>query len=234
LYRSRHIDNDLWMNWEKFIFYNDPFKEEFVLGNRADFKFRLGDMHFDIPFHYTWTHAGGQIDRHDENRGSMMSLNNIMTGMKVRYEFDSGLLKSVSAGYSYYIYKAGANPPPGDKRHQLFDSGYGHYIKSNLDFGSIKLMLGYWRADSFIALKGEYIFSSVFEHRPGEYMKEKELFTSKLIYDYKIKENIIFSVRSDLYYQPVDKNLFYSYAFYFIYNDAFLLHNAAKKSLKPL
>ena len=224
LFHNKYFDNDLWMNWEKFIFYDDPYKEEFVLGNTARLKFDIDKFHIRIPFHYTWTHAGGQIDRHDKNRGSMMSLNNIMTGIKLKYVFDNPVIKSISTEYNYYKYSAGANPPEGDPRHQLFDSGEGHYLKSNMDFGVMKMMLGYWMGRDFISLRGEYLFSSIYEHRPDDFIRDNDLLTAKFIYDYKIKKNIVFSMRADMYYQTQTKDTYYSYAFYFIYNDDFLLY----------
>ncbi len=224
LFNNKYFHNDLWINWEKFIFYDDPFKEEFVLGNVAEFSFDLNDkINIIIPFHYTWTHAGGQIDRHDENRLRMMSLNNTMTGMEMQYKAKLKLIKKIGLSYSYYNYKAGANPPEGEKYHQLFNTGTGHYFKTNIDFGNIKIMAGYWKGHQFIAKRGEYLFESVYEHIQNDSQDDVILYTIKFIYDKKIKKNIIFSLRSDLYYQERRNNFQYSYAFYFIYNDLFSL-----------
>ena len=90
-------------------------------------------------------------------------------------------------------------------------------------------MLGYWKAHNFIARRGEYIFQSIYEYLPDDYISDKTLYTLKFIYDKKIKDNITFSIRSDIYYQPDKNNTIYSYAFYFVYNDAFLL-----RKVKPL
>jgi hypothetical protein len=224
LFSNRYFTNDLWLNWEKFIFYDDPFKEEFVLGNVANFKYDINtNWKLNIPFHYTWTHAGGQIDRRIKNRDHEMSLNNIMTGIDIGYLYGKKLFKSINFSYLYYNYSAGANPPSGEKFHQLFDEGYGYYFKTNIDFGSIKLMLGYWKAHNFIARRGEYIFESIYEYLPGESISDKSLYTFKFIYDKKIKKNIVFSMRTDMYYRPGRSNMDYSYAFYFIYNDLFLI-----------
>ncbi len=129
LFENKYFTNDLWINWERFIFYNDPFKEEFVLGNVSNFKYKINEnWKLNVPLHYTWTHAGGQIDKHDENRGAMMSLNNIMSGLEINCNTHLKFLKSFKVSYSYYHYSAGANPPAGQKNHQLFDKGFGHYL----------------------------------------------------------------------------------------------------------
>jgi len=224
LFKNKYIENDLWMNWEKFIFYDDPFKEEFVLGNRMCLKYDFTDrFNLRLPVHYTWTHAGGQIDKHDENRGSIMSLNNKMAGIKLTYRSKLQWLKSISIEYDNFDYKAGANPPEGEKFHQPFDKGYGHYIKSNIDLGRFKFMVGYWNAHNYISKRGENIFASAYDHFPEIQISDRELFNFKFIYDYEIKKGIVFSLRTDLYYRPLTKNMFYSYAFYFVYNDSFLL-----------
>jgi len=227
LYKNKYFENDLWMNWEKFIFYDDPFKEEFVLGNTACIKYSFNDiLELKIPFQYTWTHAGGQIDKHDENRGSMMSLINKSIGLKIEYK--SSFFKKLSLSYSYFDYNASANPPEGEKFHQLFDNGYGHYVKANVNLNKFKFMLGYWKAHNFISKRGENIFASTFEHFPDIFINDVELYNFKFVYNYNVSKNIVFSLRSDLYYRPSSKNLYYSYSIYFVYNDTFLLKRIKK------
>jgi len=223
LFNNKYFESDLWMNWEKFIFYDDPYKEEFVLGNTSSIKYQINsNFKLRIPIHYTWTHAGGQIDLHDENRGPIMSLNNKMIGLNLIYE-PKTWIKALSLEYSYFDYKAPSNPPKGNKFHQLFDDGNGHSIKSNIDFGKFKIMLEYWKAHNYIAKRGENIFASTFEHFPETYLNDVELLNSKLVYNFNINENIVFSLRTDLYYRTSTKNLYYSYSFYFVYNDLFLI-----------
>ena len=46
LFNNKYFESDLWINWEKFIFYNDPFKEEFILGNVSSFKYRINNVNY--------------------------------------------------------------------------------------------------------------------------------------------------------------------------------------------
>lgn len=224
LFNNKYFESDLWMDWEKFIFYDDPFKEEFVLGNTSRLKYSINEeFKLSIPLHYTWTHAGGQIDLHDENRGPIMSLNNKMIGLSLNFEPKLPWLKGISLEYSYHDFKASANPPKGNKFHQLFDDGNGYSIKSNIDIGKFKIMLEYWNAHNFISKRGENIYASTFEHFPETFINDVELFNTKFVYNYNVSKNIVFSLRTDLYYRLSTKNLYYSYSFYFVYNDLFLI-----------
>lgn len=231
LFKNKFITNDFWSNWEKYIFQNDPYREEFVMGNALNAEFNIpGAFVLKIPFHFTWTHAGGQIYEHKPLRENIMSLYNLMTGLSVRYspnpdqiQFNTNRLKfnNISFDYNYFKYIAGANPPPGDEFHQPYDDGHGTYFKMNADLGVVKTMLGYWRASHFIAPRGEEIFLSAFGNGNDNQVPEVELLNFKIAYDRGITDKIRLSFRTDLYYSLPLESVFYSYSIYFVYNDLF-------------
>lgn len=231
LFKNRYIKNDLWANWEKFIFSNDPYREEFVTGNAFNAKIDIsGKLTVNFPFHFTWTHAGGQIYEHKPLRENIMSLYNTMAGISFKYtnisspeeqNFNRMYLKNVSLEYNYNKYKAGANPPPGDEFHQPYSNGFGSYIRCNIDFNALKTMIGYWGSETFIAPRGEEIFLSAFGYDNKIIVPKVELINFKIAYDRRISEDINLSFRTDLYYNLQLKSLFYSYGIYFVYNDIF-------------
>lgn len=231
LFKNRYIKNDLWANWEKFIFSNDPYREEFVTGNAFNAKIDIsGKLTVNFPFHFTWTHAGGQIYEHKPLRENIMSLYNTMAGICFKYtnisspeeqNFNRMYLKNVSLEYNYNKYKAGANPPPGDEFHQPYSNGFGSYIRCNIDFNALKTMIGYWGSETFIAPRGEEIFLSAFGYDNKIIVPKVELINFKIAYDRRISEDINLSFRTDLYYNLQLKSLFYSYGIYFVYNDIF-------------
>lgn len=230
LYNRKFIDNDLWLSWDKFIFYNDPNKEELFIGENVRLKLNITHkIRLELPFHLTWTHAGGQIDNQEGERGGAMSLINTMSGLKLKYNFNEKYLSCIGLEGLYYGYKAGSNPQVGEKNHQLLDKGYGQYLGIMIDFHDFKISSGYWRGHNYVARKGEYIYQSVYEYINERTDPDRDVYTTHLTYDYKIRPNIVFSLRSDLYYS-LDRNQFdYSYGFYFIYNDDFLLKRIGRK-----
>jgi hypothetical protein len=231
LFKNRFITNDFWANWEKFIFYNDPYREEFVLGNSFNAKFNLSpSFSLNLPFQFTWTHAGGQIYEHIPLRENIMSLYNSMAGIILRYNNEASpvkqksgklYLKNISLEYNFNNYTAGANPPPGDEFHQPYGRGFGSYIRCNIDFNALKTMIGYWKSEKFIAPRGEEIFLSAFGNGNNSTIPKVELINFKIAYDRKISDMIFVSFRTDLYYNLQLKSLLYSYGIYFVYNDLF-------------
>ncbi len=231
MYNNKYLCNDFWANWEKFIFPNDPYREEFVIGNSLKAHIRLNDnFSAKIPLDLTWTHAGGQIYEHKPLRENIMSLYNLMTGISIRYSPNPDQLQlnnnkvkfnHISFDYSYFKYIAGANPPPGDVFNQPYEDGQGSYFKMNADLGSVKTMVGYWRSRHFIAPRGEEIFLSAFAKGNDNLVPEVELLNFKIAYDRGITDEIRLSFRTDLYYSLTLESVFYSYSIYFVYNDLF-------------
>jgi hypothetical protein len=231
LFKNRFVSNDFWANWEKFIFPYDTFREEFVIGNsfNASIKFSK-EFSLNIPFQFTWTHAGGQIYEHKPLRENIMSLYNFITGLSVRFspntdqkQFNTKRLKfnHITFEYNYFKYIAGANPPPGDEFNQPYNDGQGSYFKVNADLGVVKTMLGYWRSNHFIAPRGEEIFLSAFSNGNANLVPEVEMINFKIAYDRFISDKIRLSFRTDLYYSLILESVFYSYSIYFVYNDLF-------------
>ena len=233
LFRNKFISNDFWANWEQFIFPNDPYREEFVIGNsfNADIKINK-KLSLIIPFQFTWTHAGGQIYEHIPGRQNIMSLHNTSYGCGFKYDHANStigvlnnkfLFKSLSADYKYHSYKAPDNPPVTDEFHQPYDNGSGHFISCNLDLNTFDLNISYWAGEKFIAKRGEEIFLSAFSDNNTFLMPEVRLLNFKILYKHYFSENVKLAARTDLYYNTGTGSLFYSYGLYLIYNDMFLL-----------
>ena len=231
LFNNRFIKNDFWVDWQKFIFQDDPYREEFVLGNSFNASFDItSTFSAAFPFQFTWTHAGGQINRNVQGKENTMSLYNTMAGINLKFKsfstdqnIKTNILKfnSIAFNLNFHNYNAGANPPAGDEYHQPYNDGHGLYLKCNLDFGSVSTMIGYWRSDSFLAKTGEEIFLSSFENDKPIV----ELANLKISYERKISDRINLSFRTDFYYDLRIKSLYHSLGIYFIYNDLFLIKN---------
>jgi hypothetical protein len=235
LFENRFVTNDFWANWEKFIFHKDPYREEFVIGNTFNASIKISKYFtLNLPFQFTWTHAGGQIYEHILGRQNIMSLYNTSYGCAFKYNCASTInnnpankffLKSLNFDYRYHSYIAADNPPEPDVFHQPYDDGFGHYISCNVDLNILDLNISYWVGDKFIAKRGEEIFHSAYSYGNTVLMPEVRLLNFKIWYKHYFSDNVKLAARTDLYYNSDSGSLFYSYGLYLIYNDLFLVKN---------
>lgn len=233
LFKNRIISNDFWANWEKFIFTDDPYREEFVIGNSFNASIKISkEFSLNIPFQFTWTHAGGQIYEHIPGRQNIMSLYNTSYGSSFKYNPTNSsdvisnnklFLKSLNVDYKYHSYSAADNPPDTDELHQAYDKGFGHLISCDVDLNTIDMNISYWAGEKFIAKRGEEIYHSAFSGGNTFLMPEVRLLNFKIWYKHYFSEYVKLAARTDIYYNTDSGSLFYSYGLYLIYNDLFLL-----------
>lgn len=219
LWNSSSIESDLWLTWEKFIFRNDPFQEEFVVGNTTNIKLYPSDK-FDIfiPLQILISHKGGQIDSSPYPAASIV---NGLSGLKFNYKIN----KTNILGFEPLIfwYQGWGLPDTGNNS-QIFQNGKGSYLKINYNNEYLSSMLGYWSGNKFIAPKGEYLFQSVSEINDTFFQEERKLVTAKIAIRKKVSGSFNIEVRADGYYDLVNKDLAYSYGLYFVINELFFIN----------
>ena len=222
LWNSKSIESDLWLNWEKFIFKNDPFQEELVVGNNTNIKVYPSDK-FDIyiPLQILISHKGGQIDSSPDPAASII---NGLSGLRFNYKIN----KTGIVGFEPLIFwYQGWGLPDTGANSQIFNNGKGLYLKVNYNNKYLSSMLGYWTANMFIAPKGEYLFQSVSELNDTFSQEERKLITAKIAIKHKVSESFKIEARADGYYDLVNRDFAYSYGLYFVINELFFLKNIA-------
>ena len=153
LFNTTSLKADVWLQWEKFIFRNDPFQEELTVGTTFSWKLPSSNKKFsiNIPFQSLINHHGGQDISIDK---PLQTLANYASGIKASWQRQSKLrgidLECWVMGYSDFS----------PQKLQAYKSGYGVYPKAGIQIGSFLLQMGYFYGNRFLAIKGEPLFLS--------------------------------------------------------------------------
>jgi len=224
LYNSSNIKSDFWINWERFIFKNDPFQEVFETGSVTDFKIlSSGKFETHIPLQMVIFHKGGQIDSSPDNE---IILFNGMSGLRFDYKNAKSIL---SFEPSFFWYENAGTEEPEDN-HRLFEPGMGMYLNLKYKNKFLSSSVGYWSADKFIAPKGEYLFMSISEKYSHVYEPNRKLLTAKLGLEHNISESIKIMLRSDGYYDINKSDFSFSYGLYFLIDESFFVTKIKTKN----
>jgi hypothetical protein len=150
---TRNTSYDLWLDWQKAIRPDDPFKERFVAGFSGNWK-AINNKHLQlaIPAYLSIFHSGGEID--------------LSTGINAtQYNFNTGLsctLGKIKAGILFDFYE--------DESAQSIDTfrdGWGQRAYLQYTGKVLQSELGYWDAHQFQAPQGEVMYQSLSRKEMG-------------------------------------------------------------------
>jgi hypothetical protein len=219
LYNSKHYDFDLWMDWEKFIFTDDPFQEEFVVGYNSSLDLiKKEKINLGTDFQFLFTHKGGQIDA--ANASKQTTLNSDLN-LSFNYLFKED--HNMALKHSWLSYEGIHAPPSGDPNHLAYKDGFAYYSQFIYRIQWFKLMLGYWKAKRFMSPRGEFLFQSVSRDKPEIKVDDRRMITSKLYFTQLKKGPVKLQLRADIYYDLDQKFCDYVYGFYLIFTENFFL-----------
>ena len=201
LYKSSHIDSDLYIDWRKYIYrnsYNDNEILTFGWVSKGKIFKEEKPLQIEIPLQILVSHKGGQIDTTNLRTESLL---NLATGISIGYRFNS-FISEVGASFYYASYQ-----DISEKKEQLFDSGYGVYPLVYAKSKWLNLYLGYWNASKFIGPLGEPLFSSVSYIDENLAFPKRELILFKFDFRYNITRGLFIGVRYEGYYDILGTNI---------------------------
>jgi len=224
LFNNRYIQSDIWLNWEKFILKNDPFKEEFNVGGSVDLFLTnpLGKNRLYLPLQAIVAHKGGQIKDDD---APLQTIANTATGIAFEHVFNQSFLYSIGTENYYCTYN--------DLSHvnqYKYEQGWGESSNLYINSKYFYLMLGYWYGEYFIAPKGEPLFSSNSLKYNYYYDEYRNLVTGKFQIKKNITKGIELALRFESYYEYAKNDFDFSYSMNLIFNRDFFLKNITYKT----
>ncbi len=152
LHKPRY-NGDMWLNWEKFILWGDPWQERLTFGHRSELFFVKREQ-FLASFlgELLIAHRGGQIDN---SPGQVQSLENGALGFKIDrlgnsdQKFRQFSFQAMFA--QFHCIDQTADIP--------YIDGFGIYAKALLRIGSVGFSQGYWYGDRFMNFRGDPLFT---------------------------------------------------------------------------
>jgi len=213
-YESEKIYADLWIDWERFIFNNDPNQEKFTFGVVSSFTIlEKGGFKLSVPLMFYGTHRGGEIDT---NPNAAISVMNISPGINFGKKTSSSFLKEYGTN-NYYLRYIG----PEDNSFP-FSSGWGLYLTgyAKTKYGS--LTTAYWKGHEFIAPKGGILYQGISPHYPDYSESNRKLFNIKYSFAHEIFRESQLGFVFDLFYDINNKGWMNSAGVYLVLNIDFL------------
>lgn len=208
---------DGFVDWQKAIELNSPYREEFTAGLSSRLKLVDNDkLTLELPLQALATHKGGQIDT---SNLPVESLLNTAVGATLTFPLRSSFLKAIKTDHYFAYYRDLSNT-----KQQLFNSGSGWYssliLKSKWN---IDLDARYWRGKGFYAPRGGALYSSVSEKVAGYSEEDRDLVFLSFIYDKQLFPHVFIDLRLEPYYDVRNRFVEYSYSIFLRFNKDFLL-----------
>ncbi|TKG90162.1 hypothetical protein EYV94_24475 [Puteibacter caeruleilacunae] len=220
LYNSDRFSGQTWINWEQFIFHDDPFQEIFTYGLSAKYKFFDNDnVSLSIPIHAVIVHHGGEIDSSDDN---VESLANKAGGLSLDWEVVTENNLNFTLLYMDYDNMSSS-------KLRAYDSGKAFLFSTNYQTRQDNISLSFWHADKFIAPRGRHIYQSVYPYNSDLTVEKRKLVHGRYSRSFSIFKGGSFNISADLFYDIDSSKISHTYGFHLIINEDFFIKKIVQK-----
>jgi hypothetical protein len=191
---KKHIFNDMWLNWENFIFKGDSTREIIAFGESFIYtSSQITDfMNFEIPLQLQLKHFGGQISNYPE---PVETFFNIAAGLKINFKTAGERFGKASIEYQQFI-----NREFNGEAKSGISSGYASWARLTYTYKTISAGGSYWRSHDFYAPNGNPIFSSISDYQPGVVIHDRRLITNFIYLDILPESFLVLHLGIDTFY----------------------------------
>jgi hypothetical protein len=208
---------DVWIDWQKMIYFNDPRQEQLTAGLNITKRILKGrSTQITAPIQVVARHQGGQINFRFS--GPIETIGNSAVGLEVRHQ-SAGLVRETRFNGFYIYYKTLTQDLL-----QPFKDGSGVYFNATAStkYG-LDVMGSFWYGHEFITVEGGRIYPSVSVANYTQQHHLMKLFIVRFLYNLKIREGLYASARIEPYYDFYLKSTQTSYGVYLNFRDRFFL-----------
>lgn len=210
---------DAWIDWQKMIYRNDPFREEIAGGLSAEQRLleTSQGLRLSLPFQFTAQHKGGQIDT---SPLPLLTVFNGAAGFRLEQKTDHYFWKGWRTENYFLVYKDFSNT------YLLpYKQGHGLYLNAGIDTRIQNLMLSYWKGNGFITELGGKLFQSASTTvgHPDYLEKNRQLLILRFSHDLHLMEDLSLSLRFEPLYDLTTPQLEFSNSVYLHFNTDFFL-----------
>ncbi len=210
-YKKPKTFYDVWLNWEKFIERNSPFKEQFTAGlnytqllNKTTSKLKVYTV-----LQGMLSHSGGQIDADLTNKLTMRA--NTAIGLKTSYEINKNQKINFDAYWLGY-------KDTGDTLVFRFkDNGWAIFSNISYEINNFQFMLSYFESSTFLSPRGTAIYQCQSIDNPRYTLPSRSLLIPRLMYNKTLFNQVQMSARFEPVIDINDNFYDYSYSFYLKY-----------------
>jgi hypothetical protein len=218
-YHTNQFYFETWLDWEQFIFSNDPFREEFKVGSILNWLIHPGkETVLEADFQSIIQHKGGQID--DSGLPVSTVMNNALS-LFVRRHLT--VEKIMSFGGRAMLY----NDINGNAGWSS-ENGWALDFPVSYKSGDLKLKAGYWIAEEFVAPYGNPVFQTVALDEPTVSLEDNSIAYVEFSYNYDVVDGLELHARLSNYYMIDLKGFNYYYGLTALLNQEFFITTLRK------
>ncbi|HYH16178.1 MAG TPA: hypothetical protein VD794_13210, partial [Flavisolibacter sp.] len=216
IFNKKRLWLDWYVDWEKAIVLNSPYREEFTTGISSRIKLiNTNKVNVEVPLQAIVAHKGGQIDT---SNLPVESLVNTAIGASLAFNTNSAFVKTIRTEHYFAYYKDISG-----QKLQLYNNGTGWYSSLLFKTKWLDIDARYWKGQRFHGPRGGPLYSSISEKVPGYGEPDRELIFLSFIYDRQLFPNVNLDFRLEPYYDLRNKMMEYSYSLFLRFNKDFLL-----------
>ncbi len=227
LINNSYISTDLWINWQKHIFRNSDYPEQFIAGNSTTIKLIGRDITeknknpnlLNFKISGIASHIGGQIDTCNVQVESII---NALAGWEF-YPKISNNSNNTLKMYLYFHTSVDISP----QKKLIYDYGFGNLSGVSYNYHNLNIVIEYWMGKQYFNQNGMPIYNSISYIKPNYAEKKRELIVSHIFWNHQQNDYIKFGIGSDFYYDLLNKSVDYSLG---IYLRTFLDYQILEKS----
>jgi hypothetical protein len=204
---------DVWVDWQKMIYKNSPFQEQFVAGYNANFDLlKKEGIVISLVSQSVAFHRGGEIDATLSRNVSQYNFNN---GIKLNFLPKKGVMKSfeIRADFTNYEDKSTITE-------DTYIDGLGQLVSVKADFNQMRFTLQYWDSHQYQSSRGDQIYHSVSRINPILHTSNyRKMLMLRGAYEKQIADQLSFLFRAQLIHdvheqtQDVVLDLFFRWRF---------------------
>ncbi|MGJ3236080.1 hypothetical protein [Marivirga sp.] len=210
LYNTKRVFFDAWINWEKMIYQNSPFKEEVSGGIVSQYDLlRKNGNTATLHYQFKGYHRAGQIDA---LRGQpLVTRFNNAIGASYHKNFKTGFItgQKLEGYFLHFI----------DDSRQFrlpYTEGYAYYLNGTLETKIGDFMLSYWQGDHFYSYKGGRLYQSYTTDPNSRFFEdERKLLILRVMNEFHIGESSTLLLRFEPYWDFNNQLFEFSHAIYF-------------------
>ena len=217
---------DAWVDWQRQQYRFSNFQEELVGGLSSRYRIAGPGSKWQVavPFQFTATHKGGQIDTLDR---PLQTLFNAATGLDVQRNLGGSRLRAVR--FNGYILgfrdRSFTSALP-------FRNGTAFYLNGTLETKYADVMLSYFEGQRFIAPLGGDLYQGLSRSvsEPTYTEANRRLLLVRLLRDFRISDAAALTVRVEPVYDFNAQLLDFSFGVYLNFRQEWLLGNVARRA----
>jgi hypothetical protein len=207
---------DGWIDWQNMIYKGSNTKETFFAGFSWNKKIiNRPNFYLSVPWQMTFQHRGGQIT-HD----TAQVITNINTAIGVEAAWRmNGFLQKIKLQNYWLGYRQNSN------HHPYFPEGSGVYLNVSAETKWLNVMLSYWQSKGYLSDAGGDLYQSVGRvfKAPNTVEKERKILIIRLMKDWKVIDNLWFSIRFEPYFDLLNHEFEHSEGLFLTYRQNFKL-----------